>query len=596
MQKTHNGRQEWWNIGSPALRTIIGGTIFCLVFAYMYRDIPAQWYQERDDALITLSHAKNWVDYGVIGVNPSGGKVEGFSAPLSFFMYAVCYFVFGIHYTTYLKLQTWVCTFMLGCLCSLLSRGNIFLTVLGALLCARCGSFFMWHASGMENAFGHVFVALILWGLIDIQERDRWLYALAFSLAMIVRVEGVYWFSPLFLMFVFLHRKDVSWSTIGTWFGLAYIPVFAVHLFRWSYFGDIFPNTAYAQDIDLLKRLHLLILQNKDIWHYSIFLGMKILLAHGSILLLVALPWIWSHRNHRTLRIFCLAAVLMLLGAFLSPFLFGAPRLAYGRLTTHISILVVFFLICVGRICRDRWYTTFLMLTAFFPSAMMSVVSTFTGSILQRFQDASPWFAPKEICCSLDPILELEQELDEFMNNNALHRPAVAVADVGLLSWRKKYNILDVGRLTSPVMAKERSPEVIADYFFDVIAPDIIALHGDWLCMYQDIILADPRFDAMYRAVRDYREACPTGGSGLWVRADVLAGSQSKERLLINRMQRQCSLNLILTEHKRCQEQLHADCNYIDRTMVRFSPELILASPSREDQIKIRVEDFWTQQ
>ena len=85
-----------------------------------------------------------WCD----GVNPSGGPVEGFSAPLSFFMYAACYLCLPF-LTTYLKMQTWLSTFLLGGLCSLMAGGNLF-NWLGAFLFSRCGSFFMWHASEWE--------------------------------------------------------------------------------------------------------------------------------------------------------------------------------------------------------------------------------------------------------------------------------------------------------------------------------------------------------------------------------------------------------------------------------------------------------------
>ena len=89
------------------LRSVLGGVLFCFVFAFALHDVPLEWYHNRDDALITLSHAKNWVDYGFIGVNPSGGMVEGFSAPLPFLLYTISYGLFGIDFSTHLEIQTW---------------------------------------------------------------------------------------------------------------------------------------------------------------------------------------------------------------------------------------------------------------------------------------------------------------------------------------------------------------------------------------------------------------------------------------------------------------------------------------------------------
>ncbi len=45
---------------------------------------PNSWWIARDDGVITLSHARNLVDHGTIGVSPGGDRVEGFSSPLHF--------------------------------------------------------------------------------------------------------------------------------------------------------------------------------------------------------------------------------------------------------------------------------------------------------------------------------------------------------------------------------------------------------------------------------------------------------------------------------------------------------------------------------
>src|SRR5258705_14002865 len=103
-------RLGWREVGLA----LLGGLIFCAVFYSRYSVLSPDLYVLRDDGLITMSHAKNWVDYGFIGVSPSGGRVEGFSAPLQFLIYAVLYAVTRIGYQSYAALQTLVCTFALG--------------------------------------------------------------------------------------------------------------------------------------------------------------------------------------------------------------------------------------------------------------------------------------------------------------------------------------------------------------------------------------------------------------------------------------------------------------------------------------------------
>ncbi len=86
--------------------SLLGGAIFCALFYWSYADIPDRLYQVRDDGVITMSHARNWVDYGFIGVNPSGERVEGYSAPVQFFIYALAYRLSGVGYDAYAVAQT----------------------------------------------------------------------------------------------------------------------------------------------------------------------------------------------------------------------------------------------------------------------------------------------------------------------------------------------------------------------------------------------------------------------------------------------------------------------------------------------------------
>jgi hypothetical protein len=78
--------------GRRLLVLLLGGVIFLTLFYLRYSQIPDQFYALRDDGVITLSHGRNWVDYGFIGVSPSGGRVEAFSAPLQFLMSVVRFF------------------------------------------------------------------------------------------------------------------------------------------------------------------------------------------------------------------------------------------------------------------------------------------------------------------------------------------------------------------------------------------------------------------------------------------------------------------------------------------------------------------------
>jgi hypothetical protein len=93
---------------------LAGGLIFLTIFEYYYSITNSDYYALRDDGIITLSHARNLVDYGFIGVGLSGDRVEGYSAPVQFFVYALAYFTLGMGFSAYAKMQLLICTFALG--------------------------------------------------------------------------------------------------------------------------------------------------------------------------------------------------------------------------------------------------------------------------------------------------------------------------------------------------------------------------------------------------------------------------------------------------------------------------------------------------
>ena len=575
------------------LLSVLGGILFCLVFGFALRDVPLEWYHERDDALITLSHAKNWVDYGFIGVNPSGGIVEGFSAPLSFLLYTFSYGLFGIDFSTHLQIQTWGCTFLLGFLCGQICRGNLLWTLICGLLLSRCGAFMMWHGSGMENALMHVLAGWIMWSILNGEQKTNLKYALPFSIAMLIRVDGLYWISPLFLLCLYTHRKYHSYRSLLQWFGIVLLPTIVLHICRWLYFGDWLPNTAYAQDIHILERLQQLITLQTDIWHYSIFLGFEIVLVHGSILLFLTAPWFWIHRYQNTSRTLVLICITTLLVAFISPFLFGTARLSFERLTTSLPVFIILCIVGLGSRYRSWSLSLVLGTVALFPTLSVPMI-TFGGlSLLPRHKQSLDWFSPKEICCSITPIKKLDQEIKTITTRHALHRPMIAVPDVGYLTLSKEYNVIDLGKLAHPFLARNKDPSALSTYFFEVIAPDIVELHGDWLCMYQDSLLNDNRFDQMYEIVRSHIEPCPIGGSGLWVRKDILKDSRGQERELMMSMQPNITWQVFKTERDQCMTETPSDCQYIDRTIYLFTPELLSLHPEQTDKIQQSVQRLW---
>lgn len=221
---------------------VLGGLLFVLIFEIAYYGIDSHLYEDRDDAIITLSHGRNLVDYGFIGINPSGGRVEGYSAPVQMFLYAATYAVTGAGFAAFFKLQTIVATFLLGALLVQFFGDKKILAIclagVAALFLIYLRPFLLWHGSGMENAITHVLILSTLLILFFMIRTGRMIYWLAVPvfLASISRVDGIYHVGPLLVIFGIVWLV-VFWDLRGVLFSALVSGLWALfHLWRYFIF------------------------------------------------------------------------------------------------------------------------------------------------------------------------------------------------------------------------------------------------------------------------------------------------------------------------------------------------------------------------
>ena len=110
--------------------------------------------------------------------------------------------------------------------------------------------------------------------------------------------------------------------------------------------------------------------------------------------------------------------------------------------------------------------------------------------------------------------------------------------------------------------------------------------------MYQRL-LRDERFNQLYEPVQSHIKPCPNGGSGLWIRKDMLKDSSSHERKLMMTLQSNIIWGVLETERDRCMTETQKDCHYIDRAIYRFTPELMSQYPEHVDEIQQVVQRLW---
>ena len=559
-------KNRWRN----ALFGILSGFLFLGVFAFRYHQIPDGLYKNRDDAIITFSHARNLADFGSIGINPSGERVEGFSSPAQFMLFFAAYKATRISYETFTQAQTFVFSFLLGFLFLKFFKPDYIFGGLAALLSAILltmdTSFIEWHGSGMENAVTHVAFLAGLYALYRALDGSgiRPVAVLIVFLATIARTEAMYYFGPLLLIFAFLYNKKHGNRRGWGFASIIFILWGVFNLFRYLYFGAVFPNTAYAQRIDVVSRLKSLLRFEPEIYQQSYRFMKTIFLAHHGYLILICLPLaFFAARRARPILVLLFAFVGL---SWLNPFFFGPSSLDLTRTTTPLAVLAVLFC-CMSLASLRAGVVRFGSLVLF---AALSLV--ITGRTAPK---------PYNLLWAASDFRQFQSDFLALKREHQFFRPTVGNVDLGLVSWSKDFNIVDLGKLGSPVISRLKTDRSVADYLFDFAVPDFLEIHDNWSCRYA-YLFQDPRFEALYEPVKARRtdwiiQTCPQDErivSGLWVRRDMKIGSPSRERLLVDRLTNDPSIRWLKEEIDFLSRSSPASSSaYISRTAYRFLPE-----------------------
>lgn len=548
------------------------GLIFIAVFSFAYSLIPAEFYQLRDDGVITLSHAKNWIDYGFIGLGPSGERVEGYSAPAQFFVYAVLYGLTGISYDLFARVQTIACTFLLGFVFAKFfsddKKIGLGVAFVVALVIANLTPFLEWHGSGMENAITHVLFLSSFYILFRGAESERvsyWLSTIVF-LASISRLESVFHIAPLLVIFS-IHGVVANKSYRAFKFSiLVFVFWAAFQLWRVWYFGDIKPNTAYAQEISVIGNLHSLMSFDPGFIYISVRISLLIFIQHGGFLLIPLAYLLFVRGKGGSVGYLAAITASLVMSSVLNPMVFGQTRLDFTRSTTQMAVVVAMIIpVIVYHVERQRGRLWRVPAACIVSLALLVPLKT----------------EPYEVCCPIDGFDTVRATFETAAQREGLPRPTVANPDLGIVSWGKQFNIVDLGWLGSPILTKLRAHTALSDYFFDYAAPDLIESHGVWTCWYADTIFADPRFAERYVSWGEAAAPvtdCADGESpptGYWIRRDILADSGSDERRLIDEIQAGLSAERLGQALSRCQRQAARRCAYVARTAYRFLPEFV---------------------
>jgi hypothetical protein len=556
---------------------VAGALSFLLIFQHHLAAIPRDNYAARDDALITLSHARNLVEYGFIGVAPSGERIEGFSAPLQFWLAAALYKLTPFDYAPFFRWQTLVGTCVLGALAALMFAGPFRAPTSGRLallagalilvpwILASSRAFLLWHSSGMENVYKVALLAATLAALDWMLRANRlaWWAAPIVLLASLTRIDALLPVGMLLAAFVllwWLRQRNFAALRFVFW---VLAPWIVYMLWRWWYFGQWESNTAIGQNISVGARLAHIVNTPAEAWHEHL----AWLSATGRALQVFQLAWlplpILLARGNATVT-----ARVVLIGAGVSAAIlqftfFGPSRMDPDRTVTEVAM-----------------YAAFAVPFALAGLHHLPVMSAVAGiAIMAASAAIASARAPDRTEIGWGAAEWTANLFETLAREHDLPRPLVSNPDLGGVSWRKQFNLVDSGLLGSAVMPRVERPVV---YLAEVAKPDFIELHGAWSCRYHPLF-SNETFLREYHALRSERDSwldencplAPGARSGLWVRLAVMKGSGSRERAFIETLRADLSAARVSAEFNACRTPSQdAGCSYVARTLFRFVPEL----------------------
>ena len=207
-----------------------------------------------EDAFISFRFARNWAEGHGLVWNSGGTPVEGYT---NFLWVAIAAGLYRLGADLPTTMQ------LLGVIAGLLTLAYVLMAArrlerasvvqsfvpAGALVIA--GPFATWAASGLETVLFTLFVTasiahLCLW-LQDRDPRQRWACAAALLAAMLTRPEGALVAGLLLVLGLAGARSGAARRALCVAAGACALVFAAYFSVRWSYFGQLLPNTFYAK-------------------------------------------------------------------------------------------------------------------------------------------------------------------------------------------------------------------------------------------------------------------------------------------------------------------------------------------------------------
>ena len=490
-----------------------------------------------DDAGITFVYARNLAAGQGLVSQPGLPPVEGFSNFLWMLAFVPAFLAGLFDPMIVPKLASLA---LLAGSFILLDRSLFSLTgsravsLVTLFLLAVCSPFVIWTVSGLENPLYVFLLCLLLWLIVRERLREREIGAFPLAAGAVAaglaltRPDGIL-FAGLYPLLTLTTGKS-GWGRAIRYAGVFVLLVGGFLLFRWTYFGDLVPNTYYAKGGPNAKvYLDLVTLQPK--MTAKAFELFESVAGPGNVLLPVALlagtafligrrRFGWKHAVLLAFAYFGAVPFLLLPFDWMEEYRFGTPffPFLYAYAVTLAASLGEMLL---PDPARRR-----------LPALVAGLAAV--GLSLTFFAGRSILFAATPTVSFQEVVERFGLRYNRYADLLGLDQGSVLLPDVGGTLWTSRLRVYDLVGLTDRTIARtlERRPEAFYDYIFGEAKPTFIHLHHYWTL--QAGLDRDPRFQRDYiplfryfePAVLERAEGFPLS-SGDFIRRDAIEGKDA---------------------------------------------------------------------
>lgn len=493
-----------------------------------------------DDAGISFAYARNLAaGHGLVS-QPGVPPVEGFSNFLWVLVLAPLLAAGLFHPVLTPKILSLA---LLAVGASLLHRSLWHLTrsrtvsLLPLALLAVCTPFVAWGVSGLENPLYAALLCGLLWRIVRDREKGSatgaspWAAAALAAGAALTRPDGLVFaalYPLLTLTAVPLPRRQAVGRVLRYAAGFALL-LGAFLAFRWSYFGDLVPNTYYAKVGPQSLRHELPLTVSKILEPFEAAAGpagLPLLAA-----LLAGTAWLIARRRfrgeHGILLAFAacgLLPYLLLPRDWMGEYRFATPffPFLYAYTTALGATLGAARIPDPARRRRPALAASAaavaLALLLFAPRSLR-----FAAALTVPFQDVVRLFGAR---------------YNRFADSLGVRQGSILLPDVGGALWASRLRVYDLAGLADRTIARTVDADLAAfhDYVFERTKPVFIHCHAGWTL--QAALDTDPRFERDYLALYEVVEpdvrarAGRPLRSGDFVRRDAAAGREAAVAIL----------------------------------------------------------------